>query len=158
MRCERCRAELPLESRFCPACGAAAPAEEPPADRSITSPETRPGAWHWLLLVLLLAERVAACYAFPLNDLDHPPAAWERLFLHGWGWGLFLLAAPFLVLRRRAGGWLAALSSLALIGRDCVPLLGEAPAAGAVVVLIVTSATLTFAFLHEQSYWPRSEP
>lgn len=119
-------------------------------DTSITAPGVRPGAWHWMLIVLLVAERLTALKAFPTEGA----ASWERLFLYGWGWGLLILTAPLLIFRRRAGGWLAFLSGVALIVRSCVPLLGEAPVPWAVITLMVASATLTFAFLHEQSFWP----
>lgn len=106
--------------------------------------------WHWLLLILLVLERLTALKAFPLEGA----APWERVFFYAWGWGLLLLAAPLLAWRRRAGGWLALLSGLALILRSCAPLLSEAPVPWAVITLMVASATLTFAFLHEQSFWP----
>ena len=158
MRCEHCLHDLPSSARFCPACGRPAPAsfaaqappEPGPVDTSITAPGVRPGVWNWALIVLLLLERFAAWKAFPLEDA----ARWERLFSQVWGWGLLLVAAGILIPRWRAGGWLAFLSGLALIVRSCVPLLGEAPVPWAVVTLMVASATLTFAFLYEQSFWP----
>ncbi len=155
MRCEHCLHDLPVSARFCPGCGQAVPAHlappaEEPVDTSITAPGVRPGAWHWMLIVLLVAERLTALKAFPTEGA----ASWERLFLYGWGWGLLILTAPLLIFRRRAGGWLAFLSGVALIVRSCVPLLGEAPVPWAVITLMVASATLTFAFLHEQSFWP----
>ena len=158
MRCEHCLHDLPPGARFCPGCGRPAPpraaaAEDLPQDTSITAPGVRPGVWNWILLVLLLLERFASLKAFPLEDA----AAWERAFAYGWGWGLLALAAPLLALRWRGGGWLAFLSGLALILRSCVPLLGEAPAAWAVLTLMIASATLTFAFLYEQSFWPHVE-
>lgn len=131
-------------------------------DRSITAPGTRPGAWHWLLLLLLLAERGLALFAFPVDESLWLAAGWERPFLWTWGLGLGLTAGVLLVLRRRAGGWLAAVSGLALAARACVPMLGEGRTAeqqvyGAVFALMVASATLTFAFLHEQSWWAVAE-
>ncbi|HTL97211.1 MAG TPA: zinc ribbon domain-containing protein [Holophagaceae bacterium] len=152
MRCQHCSHDLPAEARFCPGCGrpAPAPAEAKPQDISITAEGVRPGVWNWTLLALLAGERLIAWKAFPLADA----APWERVFLYGWGWGLAALAGPALGLRWRAGGWLAFLSGFALIARSCVPLLGEDPASWAVVTLMVASATLSFAFLYEQSFWP----
>ena len=151
MRCPACSVEIPTGARFCPGCGKAAPvAEAKPKDISITAEGVRPGVWNWVLLVLLLAERLVAWKAFPLADA----AAWERAFFWAWSPGLLILAAPALALRARAGGWLAFLSGLALAARSCVPLVGEDPAAWAVVTLMVASATLSFAFLFEQSFWP----
>jgi hypothetical protein len=111
------------------------------------------GAWNWLLLGLLLIERVLAWFAFSLNDLSRDIASWETSFWIAWGLGGLLLAVVPLILRHRAGGWLSALSGLVLLVRACIPLLGEKPAADAVLVIMATSATLTFAFLYEQSYW-----
>lgn len=122
-------------------------------DTSITAPGVRPGVWRWALLVLLLLERFTAIKAFPAEGA----APWERIFLYAWGWGLLALAAPLLALRWRAGGWLAFLSGLALILRSCVPLLSEIPVPWAVITLMVAAATLTFAFLYEQSFWPHFE-
>lgn len=124
--------------------------EQGPKDTSITAAGVRPGVWRWALLALLAVERLVAWKAFPLADA----APWERIFFWVWSPGLLLLAAPLLAFRKRAGGWLAFLSGVALIGRSCVPLVGEDPAAWAVVTLMVASATLTFAFLFEQSFWP----
>ena len=154
MRCEQCLHDLPLDARFCPGCGNAVPAsvvaKDKPRDQSITAPGVKPGVWNWMLLVLLALERLAALKAFPMEDA----APWERLFLHGWGWGLLIPVVPLLIFRRRAGGWLTLVSGMALIARSCVPLVGEAPVPWAVVTLMVASATLTFAFLYEQSFWP----
>ena len=153
MRCEHCHHDLPSTARFCPACGEAvpsAPTQVQPQDTSITGPGVRPGVWNWILLILLVLERLTAIKAFPLEDA----ALWERIFLYAWGWGLLAVAAPLLALRWRAGGWLAFLSGGLLILRSCVPLIGEAPVPWAVVTLMVAAATLTFAFLHEQSFWP----
>ena len=155
MRCEHCLHDLPEGARFCPGCGQAAPAHAaPPApaprDTSITAEGVRPGVWRWALLLLLLAERLAAWKAFPLEGA----APWERVFLYAWGAGLLVLATPALVFRKRAGGWLAFLSGTALIARSCVPLVGESPAVWAVIAFMVASATLTFAFLYEQGFWP----
>lgn len=153
MRCEHCLHDLPPGARFCPGCGlavAAAPEAEP-VDTSITAPGVRPGVWRWALLVLLLLERLTATKAFPLTDGAAP---WERVFLYAWGWGLLAVAAPLLALRWRAGGWLAFLSGSLLILRSCVPLLSESPVPWAVITLMMASATLTFAFLFEQSFWP----
>lgn len=155
MRCEHCHHECPPDSRFCPGCGEAvaarlaAPGTEP-KDTSITGPGVRAGVWNWILLILLAMERLAAIKAFPVEGA----AAWERTFFYAWSWGLLAVAAPLLALRWRAGGWLAFLSGVALILRSCVPLLSEAPVPWAVVTLMVASATLTFAFLYEQSFWP----
>lgn len=115
------------------------------------------GGWGRVLVALLLIERAVAWAAFPLDEASHEIAAWERLYWWIWGLLLFGIASFPLAFRRRVGGWLAALSGGFLILRACVPLLGEKPAAGAVVALMVASATLTFAFLYEQSYWPASE-
>lgn len=114
------------------------------------------GGWGRVLITLLLIERAVAWGAFPLNDPSRGILAWEPSSWIVWGLVLLLLAMVPLALRRRVGGWLAALSGLLLIARSCLPLLGEKPAAGAVVTLMVASATLTFAFLYEQSYWPVS--
>ena len=155
MHCEHCLHDLPDDARFCPGCGQAVPAHlAPPAQRpldtSITADGIRPGAWHWMLLVLMGLERLVAYKAFPLEGAE----SWERAFLAAWGAGLLVLALAPLALRRRAGGWLAFLSGAALIVRSCVPLLGDAPVPWAVIALMVASATLTFAFLYEQSFWP----
>lgn len=112
------------------------------------------GAWNWLLLALLLIERAVAWFAFSPNDPSREIAQWETTFWIAWGLGGLLLAAVPLILHRRAGGWLSAFSSFVLLTRSCIPLLGEKPAADAVVVIMATSATLTFAFLYEQSFWP----
>lgn len=115
------------------------------------------GGWNWLLICLLLIERAAAWFAFSLNDPSRDIATWEPAYWIAWGLGLFLVALIPLIFRHRAGGWLSALSSLVLLVRSCLPLLGETSAAGAVVTIMTTSVTLTFAFLYEQSYWPVSE-
>ena len=112
------------------------------------------GGWNWLLLSLLLIERAVAWFAFSLNDPSRDIAQWETSFWIAWGLGGLLLAVVPLLLRHRAGGWLSAFSSFVILTRSCIPLLGEKPAAGAVVVIMATSITLTFAFLYEQSYWP----
>jgi hypothetical protein len=144
MRCPACDADLPADARFCPACGREhRPAAAGPA---ATVENARPGAWAWLLVLLLLTERGAAWLALPPFSETRAVGAWELPF--AWAWGLGLLA-----LRRRAGGWLACLSGAALTLRSCIPMLAEKPADGAVWTLMVASATLTFAFLYEQSYW-----
>lgn len=158
MRCEHCLHDLPPGARFCPGCGqgvpgAAAAPEAGPVDTSITAPGVKPGVWRWALLVLLVLERLTAIKAFPLEGA----APWERVFLYAWGWGLLLVAAPLLLLRRRAGGWLAFLSGATLILRSCVPLLSEVPVPWAVITLMMAAGTLTFAFLYEQSFWPHDE-
>lgn len=111
------------------------------------------GGWNWLLLSFLLIERATAWFAFSLNDASRDIAPWEKSFWIAWGLGVFLLAVVPLIFRHRAGGWLSALSSFVLLVRCCIPLLGEKPAAGAVVAIMATSVTMTFAFLYEQSYW-----
>lgn len=111
------------------------------------------GGWNWLLLSLLLIERAVAWFAFSLNDSSRDIASWENGFWIAWGLGVFLLAVLPLVFRHRAGGWLSAISGFVLLVRACIPLLGEKPAADAVVVIMATSITLTFAFLYEQSFW-----
>ena len=115
------------------------------------------GGWNWVLLILILTERAVAWGAFSLNDPARGIFVWEKSFWIWWGLGLLIPTVLSLVFRHRAGGWLSALSSLTLLARCCIPLIGEKPAAGAVVALMVTSATMTFAFLYEQSYWPVSE-
>lgn len=112
------------------------------------------GGWNWLLLCLLLVERAMAWFAFSLNDSSRGIASWETAFWIAWGLGGLLLAAVPLVFRHRAGGWFSALSSLVLLIRSCIPLLGEKPASDAVLAIMATSVTLTFAFLYDQSYWP----
>ncbi len=162
MNCPSCRAAVPEDAAFCPRCGAALPerTEEEPKDASISSEDTLPGAWHWLLLILLLAERLLAWFAFPVDESRWLASGWETPFLWIWGGGLGLLALGPLAFRRRAGGWLAMLSGCALALRACIPMLGEGRSAegqvyGAVWSLMVASATITFAFLYEQSFWPR---
>lgn len=164
MRCPSCHAPVPPAAAFCPACGAAQPKADPPApaDPSITGAATPAAAWWWLLLLLLLTERTLAWMSFPLDESRWLAQGWEQPFLWVWGLGLGLFAAPFLALRKRAGGWLAGLSGCALALRACVPMLSEGPSAeaqvyGAVVSLMAASATITFAFLYEQSFWNRQE-
>lgn len=168
MRCAHCQADLPGDARFCPACGEAVfPVEEEIRDASITSPETLPGVWNWMLVLLLGLERLSAYFAFPLDDPWQSHRGWEGRFLLVWGLGLGLLALPTLALRRRAGGWLAVLSGTALLIRAAIPLAMEAPygmqapelASNSILVTLVFlagSATLTFAFFYEQSFWPRN--
>ncbi|HJW09569.1 MAG TPA: zinc ribbon domain-containing protein [Holophagaceae bacterium] len=169
MRCEHCHADLPADARFCPACGAGVPEapEEMPVDLSITAPGVRPGVWNWLLMLLLLGERLMAWLAFPLDDPWQSYRGWEGGFLLAWGLGLAVLALPSLAFRHRAGGWLAGFSGLALLARAAIPLAMEAPlgkqapelASDSILmtlVFIVGSATLTFAFFYEQSFWPRN--
>ena len=115
------------------------------------------GGWNWLLICLLLIERAVTWFAFSLNDPSREIASWETTYWIAWGAGLFLAALIPLLFRLRAGGWLSALSSLLLLVRSCLPLVGEQPAAGAVMAIMATSVTMTFAFLYEQSYWPVSE-
>lgn len=158
MRCSSCQSRIPAHAAYCPACGAAQPkgAEAAPVDASISV--AAPGTWWWLLLVLLAAERLLAVYAFRDDEARWLARGWEGPFLWVWGAGLGLPAAALLALRKRPGGWLAFLSGGALSLRACVPMLGEGHAAeqqvyGAVLSLMVASATLTFAFLYEQSHW-----
>ncbi|HJU82988.1 MAG TPA: zinc ribbon domain-containing protein [Holophagaceae bacterium] len=171
MDCKLCKADLPEGARFCPTCGAPAPEPEPeaPRDPSITAPDVRPGVWNWMLAILLVMERLAAWFAFPMDDPWTTYRGWEGPFLWGWGAGLGLLALPVLFLRRRAGGWLAGLSGVALLVRAAIPLAVEAPmgkqapelASDSILltlVFIVGSATLTFAFFYEQSFWPKTPP
>lgn len=131
----------------------------PPCDTAFMEiPKTSDkGGWNWLLLCLLLLERAVAWFAFSPTDLNRDIARWETGFWLFWGLGGFLLAAVPLLLRHRAGGWISALSTSALIVRTCIPLLGEKPAADAVLVILATAVSLTFAFLYEQSYWPLLE-
>jgi hypothetical protein len=107
--------------------------------------------------------------AFPLERAYHVTAPWERPFLWGWGLALGLLSVPLvLTRRRRAGGWLAFLSGMALIVRACVPLIEPEPLGQAaeslawsstllIGVFFVAGATVTFAFLFEQSFWKTRE-
>lgn len=151
MRCLACDVDLPENARFCPACGTeAAPTPDPAIPLTVEGGVR--GDWRWTLVLLLLLERVVAWWAFPLDDPRRAVAAWEGPFLRIWGWGgaLGVLALAF---RHRSGGWLAGLSGLALLARSAVPLASEKPADGAVWALMVASATLTFAFFHEQSWW-----
>lgn len=138
------------------------PPEAPQPDRTISSAGTEPGTWFWLLLILLGAERLTALFAFPIDESIWLASGWERPFLWVWGGGIGLLAAIPLALKMRWGGWVAALSGLALSLRACVPMLSEGRTAeqqvyGAVCSLMVASATLTFAFLYEQSYWAKTD-
>ncbi len=153
MRCTACPQELPSEARFCPACGAAVP-EEPPATAPLTVEGGIQGDWRWTLAALLLLERGVAWWAFSPDDPTRSVAAWEGAFLRAWTWA-GALAVLALLARRRPGGWLAGLSGMALLVRSAIPLAAERPADGAVWALMVASATLTFAFFHEQSWWPR---
>ena len=154
--CPACQAPLPEGARFCAACGNPVPvlAEADGRDRSITAPEVRPGQWAWLLILLIAVERALAWYAFPLEGPMLQVQPWERPFLTYWSLA-GLLPAGLLLVRNRVGGFLALLSSLALLVRACIPLLGEKPAGEAVVVLMVVSASLTFWFFFEQSFWPK---
>jgi hypothetical protein len=168
MRCDHCQADLPEDARFCPACGEAVEAEpEAPRDSSITAPEVRPGAWNWMLALLLVLERASAWYAFPLDDHWLSYGGWEAGFLKVWGLALAALAIPCLAFRKRAGGWLAGLSGMVLLVRAALPLAMEAPtgkqapelASDSILITLVflaASATLTFAFFYEQSFWPRN--
>lgn len=153
MHCSACDALIPEEARFCPACGlAAAPAVSgPPA----TVESARPGAWAWLLVLLLLVERGAAWMALSPFSETRAVGGWELPFWWSWGLGIGALGAALLAFRKRPGGWLAFLSGAALVLRSCIPMLAEKPADGAVWTLMVASATLTFAFLYEQSFWGR---
>lgn len=164
MRCSACSHAAPADAAFCPRCGKALPRPEPeaPRDGSITDAATPRGVWWWLLLALLALERLLAWTSFPVDESRWLAPGWERPFLWIWGLGLGLPAAGLLVFRRRAGGWLAFLSGLALALRACVPMISESRAAesqvqGAVWSLMAASATLTFAFLYEQSFWRRDE-
>lgn len=164
MNCSACRAPIPLDAAFCPRCGSAlaSRSEEPPPDRSISGAETQAGAWHWLLLLLLLGERLIALLAFPVDESIWLASGWERPFLWVWGAGLGALSLIPLVQKKRLGGGLAALSGLILSLRACVPMLNEGRSAeqqvyGAVGALMVASATLTFAFLYEQSFWVKTD-
>lgn len=167
MRCTACDLDLPENARFCPSCGLpqdsrtrlpgpeeAAATAEPVQPLTVEGGER--GAWRWILILLLALERLVAWWAFPLEDPSRVVAEWESTFFWIYGLAGFLLTASFLALRNRAGGWLAGLSGLALLIRSCGPLLGEKPADGAIWALMVASATLTFAFFHEQSWWGRS--
>ncbi len=157
MRCPACDVDLPENARFCPACGLeAVPVAEPREPLTVEGGE--PGAWRWILILLLALERLVAWWAFPLDDPSRAIGTWEFPFLWAYGLGGILIAAPLLAFHKRAGGWLAGLSGLTLIIRSCVPLLGEKPADGAIWALMIASATLTFAFFHEQSWWDRSLP
>lgn len=153
MRCPACDVDLPENARFCPGCGAeAAPTPDPAIPLTVEGGVR--GDWRWTLILLLLLERAVAWWAFPLDDPRRTVAAWEGPFLQIWGWGgaLGILALAF---RNRTGGLLAGLSGLALLVRSAVPLAAEKPADGAVWALMVASATLTFAFFCEQSWWRR---
>ncbi len=156
MRCPACDVDLPENARFCPACGLEA-VPEGPGQTPLTVEGGEPGAWRWVLVLLLVVERLAVAWGFPLEDPTREVGAWERTFVQGWGWGGLLLSVPLLLARKRPGGWVAGLSGFALMIRSCVPLLGEKPADAAIWTLMVASATLTFAFFHEQSWWGRSQ-
>ena len=153
MRCSACDLDLPPNARYCPGCG---------AEVMVQGEQTAPlaveagvrGDWRWTLILLLLLERAVACWAFPVDDPHRSIAGWEPPFLRVWGWG-GLLGMLTLGFRHRSGGWLAGLSGLALLVRSAVPLASEKPADGAVWALMAASATLTFAFFHEQSWWGR---
>lgn len=151
MRCPACDAPLPAAARFCPGCGH----EHRPvaAGPAATVESARPGAWAWLLVLLLLTERGAGWLALPPFSETRAVGAWEAPFWWAWGLGLGAAAILLLALRRRPGGWLAFLSAAVLALRSCIPMLAEKPADGAVWTLMVASATLTFAFLYEQSFW-----
>jgi hypothetical protein len=153
MRCPACDASLPSEARYCPACGCGILPEAVVEPATVESAE--PGAWAWFLLLLLLVERGAAWLALPPFSETRAVGTWEASFWWAWGLGLLVPALPLLAFRRRPGGWLAFLSGGALAIRSCIPMLAEKPADGAVWTLMVASATLTFAFLYEQSYWGR---
>lgn len=142
-------------ARFCPACGLEAVATTAPG-QPLTVEGGERGAWRWILIFLLALERLAAWLAFAPEDPRWAVEAWEIRFFWAYGVGGFVLAGALLALRKRPGGWLAGLSGLALMVRSCLPLLGEKPADGAIWTLMVASATLTFAFFHEQSWWGRS--
>ncbi len=128
---------------------------QPPCDTTFMKiPNTSDrGGWNWLLIVLLLLERATAWFAFSLNDSSRDIASWENSFWIAWGLVGLLLAVLPLSFRHRAGGWFSALSAFVLLVRACIPLLGEKPAADAVVVIMAASITMTFAFLYEQSFW-----
>ncbi|HJV89925.1 MAG TPA: zinc ribbon domain-containing protein [Holophagaceae bacterium] len=155
MRCPACDVDLPENARFCPACGQEA-VPEMPSGPPLTVEGGEAGAWRWILVLLLGVERLVAWWAFPLDDPGRVVAAWEPSFFWIYGAGGLLLGGPLLAFRVRAGGWVAGLSGIALLVRSCLPLLGEKPADGAIWALMVASATLTFAFFHEQSWWGRS--
>lgn len=142
-----------MDARYCPACGAAAVQEAPEQPSTVES--ARPGVWAWLLIVLVLMERGAAWLALPPFSETRAVGAWEIPFWWAWGMGLGILGLPLLAFRKRPGGWIAFLSGGALVIRSCLPMLAEKPAEGAVWTLMVASASLTFAFLYEQSYWGR---
>ena len=155
MRCSTCEALLADDARFCPACGREVLREQ--SGEPSTVETARPGAWGWLLVLLLLVERGAAWLALPPFSETRAVGTWELPFWWIWGFGFALLGLPLLALHRRPGGWVAFLSGGALVLRSCIPMLAEKPADGAVWTLMVASATLTFAFLYERSFWGRSE-
>lgn len=111
-----------------------------------------PGAWRWVLIVLLVLERLAAHYGFPLADPWRTAASWEFTFALLWSW-FGLLPLALVLLKRRSGGWLCGLSTLLLLIRTCIPLAGEYPSTGAVWVLFPIALSLTFIFLYDQSFW-----
>ncbi len=112
-----------------------------------------PGGWRWVLVALLLLERLSAKYGFPLDDTWRNVAAWEFTFSNLWTWS-GLIPLPFLLLKKRSGGWLCALSTTLLLIRTCIPLAGEYPATGAVWTLFPIALSMTFIFLYDQSFWP----
>jgi hypothetical protein len=136
----------------------------PPAafrDGSISDAACPAGAWHWLLLVLMMGERILALLVFQVDESRWLAAGWERPFLWIWGLGLGFPASLLLARRRRSGGWLAAVSGFALAARASLPLVSENRVSagqvyGGVLAFMVASATLTFAFLYEQSHWTRN--
>ncbi len=152
MRCAACDLDVPEKARFCPGCGREVVTVAEPT-RPLTVEGGERGAWRWFLIFLLALERLVAWLAFAPEG---PLGTWEARFFWGYGVAAFILTAFLLIFRRRSGGWLAGLSGLALMARSWVPLLGEKPADGAIWALMVASATLTFAFFHEQSWWGRS--
>lgn len=162
MHCPSCNSSCLAGSKYCPSCGKdlrIAPLHAP-----TLVVEGQRGPWAWVLASLLLAERGIAYMAFPLERVYHVAASWERPFLWAWGLGLGMLCLPLVVTRRRAGGWLAFFSGMALIVRACVPLIEPEPLGQAaenlawsstllIGVFFVAGATVTFAFLFEQSFW-----
>lgn len=114
-----------------------------------------------MLLLLLTGERILALLVFQVDESRWLAGDWERPFLWAWGLALGLPAMVCLAKRWRAGGWLAAVSGMALAARASLPLVSESRVSegqvyGGVVAFMVASATLTFAFLFEQSHWARN--